>query len=413
MGDLSRAGTRLKGFCRTNLFKRLESSGHAFVLSLERHILRNFICLHAIENDLPLPIGTQDTGLLDTWANDEDSDLWDPASDGDDDDGDPTRRFGQSRNGSRVQGAGRGNLQSVCRPVSEAIQVASARPVRQDAFAKDLRADAKSLMKVLKLAGDWDPGRDAKLSALIDLVQKRHPNEKVLVFTQFADTVDYLAGATSGLRHPFSVWRHRRLRRPDRPLLAGSARSATRSETTCLRRDELRVVVATDVLSEGQNLQDCAIIVNYDLPWAIIRLIQRAGRVDRIGQQVRHDTLLLFPASRRRGADHSAAQPRPPTAKGKRRGRRHGRSILRGRNGRPAASRPLHEKAGILDGDDDTEVDLASYAYQIWKNAIDADPGIGEDHSRGCRTWFIPPSRTSPMHGTRRGAGLPAHRGGQ
>ena len=45
--------------------------------------------------------------------------------------------------------------------------------------------------------------------------------------------------------------------------------------------DETRVLVATDVLSEGQNLQDCSIVVNYDLPWAIIRLIQRAGRVDR------------------------------------------------------------------------------------------------------------------------------------
>src|SRR6185312_3585921 len=51
------------------------------------------------------------------------------------------------------------------------------------------------------------------------------------------------------------------------------------------RQDELRILVATDVLSEGQNLQDAAIIVNYDLPWAIIRLIQRAGRVDRIGQR--------------------------------------------------------------------------------------------------------------------------------
>ena len=48
--------------------------------------------------------------------------------------------------------------------------------------------------------------------------------------------------------------------------------------------EEIRVLVATDVMSEGQNLQDCSIIVNYDLPWAIIRLIQRAGRVDRIGQ---------------------------------------------------------------------------------------------------------------------------------
>jgi len=52
------------------------------------------------------------------------------------------------------------------------------------------------------------------------------------------------------------------------------------------------LLISTDVLSEGQNLQDCAIIVNYDLPWAIIRLIQRAGRVDRIGQQA--DTILCY-----------------------------------------------------------------------------------------------------------------------
>src|SRR5437870_1907761 len=55
---------------------------------------------------------------------------------------------------------------------------------------------------------------------------------------------------------------------------------------------ELRVLVATDVLSEGQNLQDAAIVVNYDLPWAIIRLIQRAGRVDRIGQM--SDTIYCY-----------------------------------------------------------------------------------------------------------------------
>jgi len=55
---------------------------------------------------------------------------------------------------------------------------------------------------------------------------------------------------------------------------------------------ELRVLVATDVLSEGQNLQDAFIIVNFDLPWTIIRLIQRAGRVDRIGQK--SDKILCY-----------------------------------------------------------------------------------------------------------------------
>ena len=56
----------------------------------------------------------------------------------------------------------------------------------------------------------------------------------------------------------------------------------------------MRVLVATDVLSEGQNLQDAHIVVNYDLPWAIIRLIQRAGRVDRVGQEAEEILLYTF-----------------------------------------------------------------------------------------------------------------------
>src|SRR5439155_26313190 len=86
--DLSRAGKRLMGFCRINLFKRLESSGLAFQQSLERHILRNFVFLHAIEEKLPLPIGPQDAALLDAHIYDEDSetideetDLFDPEDD--------------------------------------------------------------------------------------------------------------------------------------------------------------------------------------------------------------------------------------------------------------------------------------------------------------------------------------------
>ena len=74
LDDLSRAGKRLMGFCRTNLFKRLESSGEAFQQSIERHILRNYIFLHAVENGLPLPIGTQDSGLLDAGNYDKDFD---------------------------------------------------------------------------------------------------------------------------------------------------------------------------------------------------------------------------------------------------------------------------------------------------------------------------------------------------
>src|SRR5262249_49358042 len=62
-----------------------------------------------------------------------------------------------------------------------------------DQFPKDLRGDNKILLDVLKKCGKWDSQRDAKLETLVSLLTKKHRNEKVLVFTQFADTVDYLA----------------------------------------------------------------------------------------------------------------------------------------------------------------------------------------------------------------------------
>jgi len=374
LNDLSRAGSRLKGFCRTNLFKRLESSGHAFVLSLERHILRNFVYLHAIDNDLPLPIGTQDVGLLDTFANDEDNDLW-AAVDGDDsDDTDPTKKIEYVLTEA--------DFKSRAAAIYEVYTSHFRRRFKwlrpalfEDALAKDLRADAKALMKVLKTAGLWDADRDAKLLALIDLLEERHPQQKVLLFTQFADTVDYLesqlkrcgieavAGVTGDTENPTAI-AHRF------SPVSNDKRSKVSPE------DELRVVLATDVLSEGQNLQDCSVIVNYDLPWAIIRLIQRAGRIDRIGQK--SDTILCYSFLPADGVERIIQL----------------RSRVRQRLKENAEvvgtdeaffddekdDQPLlnlyHEKSGIFDGDDDTEVDLASYAYQIWKNAIDRDPSL-------------------------------------
>jgi hypothetical protein len=75
IADLSRAGKRLMGFCRTNLFKRLESSGQAFIQSIERHILRNCVYLHALGSRRPVPIGAQDAALLDGRFYEGDTDL--------------------------------------------------------------------------------------------------------------------------------------------------------------------------------------------------------------------------------------------------------------------------------------------------------------------------------------------------
>ncbi len=385
LADLSRAGNRLKGFCRTNLFKRLESSGHAFILSLERHVLRNFIFLHAIEANLPLPIGTQDMGLLDPTANDEDSDLWNSA-DGDDDDSPlPPGEGGHHvpMVGVRAAVLTESDFQQRAGEIYERYSSQFRSRFKwlraalfEPSLVKDLRADAEALMKVLARAGAWDPKRDTKLLALVELLQKQHPTDKVLVFSQFADTVDYLddqlkiaripaaAGVTGDTEDPTAIAHRFSPRSNDKRDVIPPA-------------NELRVVVATDVLSEGQNLQDCAIIVNFDLPWAIIRLIQRAGRVDRIGQN--SDTILCYSFLPADGVD------RIINLRNRVRQRLQENAQVVGTDEAffdddDKTDLPLfdlyHEKSGILDGDEDSEVDLASRAYQIWKNAVDENPEL-------------------------------------
>ena len=164
--------------------------------------------------------------------------------------------------------------------------MAAARPVRQASLAKDLRDDARQLIDGPRRRAATGTRRATPSSTrLLELLTKKHPSEKVLVFTQFADTVRYLEAQLEGRGVTRLAGVTGDIGRPDRAAPGASARSATTSATRSRPSDELRVLVATDVLSEGQNLQDCAIVVNYDLPWAIIRLIQRAGRVDRIGQK--------------------------------------------------------------------------------------------------------------------------------
>jgi Helicase conserved C-terminal domain len=139
--------------------------------------------------------------------------------------------------------------------------------------------------------------------------------------------------------------------------------------------EELRILVATDVLSEGQNLQDCAIVVNFDLPWAIIRLIQRVGRIDRIGQQARNILCYSFlPAEgveriirlnrvRQRLSENAEVVGSDE-------------AFFEGESNAATMLNLYNERSGVLDGDDDGEVDLASYAYRIWKEAIDRDPAL-------------------------------------
>ena len=285
INDLSRAGKRLMGFCRTNLFKRLESSGHAFLLSVEWHILRNFIFLHAIENQKPLPIGTTDIGLLDSYSFDEDSDsvIGDVFYDENIKEEETVVTTKRLRTEEEFRQRAAEIYMLYQTQYSSRFRWLGAHHFIKD-LEKDLLTDSSTLLEILKTSGDWDASKDAKLKALQRILTDEHPDKKVLVFTQFADTVRYLESQLK-LRGLTKITAVTGASTDPTGLAWRFSPRSNEKEKSISPDDELRVLIATDVLSEGQNLQDCAIVVNYDLPWAIIRLIQRAGRVDRIGQQ--------------------------------------------------------------------------------------------------------------------------------
>jgi hypothetical protein len=374
MANLSRAGKRLIGFCRTNLFKRLESSGYAFLLSVRRHILRNQISIHALENGLPLPIGTQDAALYDTRGDDQDSES---SVFGGNEASVPTEITATSLADFHAAGAAGYKL----------IRSAHAKNftwLRPDVFVKDLaqhlRQDSERLFSILELAGPWMPADDHKLNELYKLLAKKHPDQKVLVFSQFADTVFYLQEQLKarGLKHLEAVTGETddpsELARRFSPN-SNKARDKG-SPHYVAPGDELRALVSTDVLSEGQNLQDAAVVVNFDLPWAIIRLIQRAGRVDRIGQTA--EEILCYSFVPADGVE------RLIRLRSRVRQRLHENAEVVGTDEtffederHDAVIRDLFtEKATALEDPADEEVDLASLAYQIWKNACDTNPEL-------------------------------------
>ena len=375
LDDLSRAGKRLMGFCRTNLFKRLESSGHAFLLSVERHVLRNFIFIHAIEQGLPMPIGTTDAGALDSQSYDGDADA--NAGDVFDEDEDVTSQDVE-HNQARTEEAFRERAAKVYDLFAEERYRSRFRWLAANHFTDDLPKallrDSEQLIDLLAGVGDWNAAEDAKLGALEELLRKTHRHQKVIVFSQFADTVYYLqrqldarklsriAAATGDSTNPTALaWRF-------------SPRS-NGQEDNVASEDEIRVLIATDVLSEGQNLQDCAIVVNFDLPWAIIRLIQRAGRVDRIGQKA--NEILCYSFLPAQGIE------RLIRLRSRVRDRLHENAEVVGTDesffedeDQRTVHDLYHEKAGILDDAEDSDVDLASYAYQIWQNATKDDDAL-------------------------------------
>ena len=366
IANLSRAGKRLMGFARTNLFKRLESSGYSFLLSLSRHILRNYIFIYAIENHFPLPVGKNISHNLDDFLEDSDTD----------------NENNEENHLKLIL-----DEETYLERAAQVYQAFSNEALRKkfdwirselftSALQKKLISDSREIIKILKIGKDWNPDNDRQLNALHDLLTVTHSKEKVLVFTQFADTAYYLTEQLQkrGMKKLEVVTGDSES--PTALAQRFSPISNNKPEITSLNND-LRVLITTDVLSEGQNLQDAHIILNYDLPWAIIRLIQRAGRVDRIGQKATQ--IICYSFLPEDGIEAIIKLRKRLTSRIKENAEVVG-SDETFFDGDPVNIEDLYnERSGILEEkDDDADVDLASYAYQIWKNATDADPSLNK-----------------------------------
>lgn len=180
-------------------------------------------------------------------------------------------------------------------------------------WTQDLREDANRLATLLAAAEEINSERDAKLAHLRRIVEAkcREPinagNRKILVFTAFADTARYLydqlaewARADLGVNAALVTGADgNRTTAPGLRadlatiLTAFSPRSNERPPELDTEGD-IDLLIATDCISEGQNLQDCDFVVNYDIHWNPVRIIQRFGRVDRIGSRNERIQLVNF-----------------------------------------------------------------------------------------------------------------------
>lgn len=225
---------------------------------------------------------------------------------------------------------------------------------------------------MITLCGDWKQNEDQKLNKLQQLLEQKHKDEKIIVFTQYSDTARYIYNQLNkrGVKNVGIATGD-----TDNPTLVVEKFSPISNDKPDIPQNEqYRVLIATDVLSEGQNLQDAHVIVNYDLPWAIIRLIQRAGRVDRIGQTA--DQIYcysFFPAD---GVEKIINLRSRLNARINENANIVGSDEIFFEGNEKNLRDMFNERSGVLDEDENADVDLSSQAYQIWKSATDARPEL-------------------------------------
>ncbi len=153
------------------------------------------------------------------------------------------------------------------------------------AMLEDSRADMDMLLSFLQETANYDVRHDDKVNKLIELLKStKLAKQKVIIFSEFADTAQYIARQliAAGIDGVEQIDSSSSSDRND--VITRFAPYYNRSSSNQLRakgRTPIRVLVSTDVLSEGLNLQDATFLINYDIHWNPVRLMQRIGRVDR------------------------------------------------------------------------------------------------------------------------------------
>ena len=172
-------------------------------------------------------------------------------------------------------------------------------------WRRSLEKDAETLELLSLMVGDITPEHDSKLQALLSMLRTKmeqpinEGNKKVIIFTAFADTADYLYEHVSKyMKASFGLDTAMVSGTVDGKTTARGLRNDLNTILTCfspISKDKhllmpnnstsIDILIATDCISEGQNLQDCDYLINYDIHWNPVRIIQRFGRIDRIGSK--------------------------------------------------------------------------------------------------------------------------------
>ena len=253
------------GLIRTNFLKRFESSVYSFERSCDR-LMRKLIAFLMVNSETDREIQRlnrwidQHQEILD-YSHHRQLELWtDEDVEDEDDDVVPPELLD--------------NFERLDRDEYEVIDMI------QETFL-----DLDQLATFLEEARHFAPRQDDKLQKLIRLLKSKDlAGRKVLIFTEFADTGRYLRKelVTAGIDGVSELDSGSKMDRAEvirrfSPYYNGSSSAALELEGL----QEIRVLIATDVLSEGLNLQDATLLVNYDIHWNPVRLMQRIGRVDR------------------------------------------------------------------------------------------------------------------------------------